>query len=78
MPILFNSVRLLSFLPERFQLIALLGWFLIVLGYVLEVFLSWFYNVYIITDERIIDVDFTSLLSKDISYAKLKLKWNRR
>ena len=71
MPILFNSVRLLSFLPERFQLIALLGWFLIVLGYVLEVFLSWFYNVYIITDERIIDVDFTSLLSKDISYAKL-------
>jgi hypothetical protein len=71
MPILFNYIGLLSFLPDRFQFIALLGWFLIVLGYVLEVFLGWFYNVYIITDERIIDVDFTSLLSKDISYAKL-------
>lgn len=71
LPFLFNAVGLLSFLPANFQFIALIGWFLIVLGYSLEVFLSWFYNVYIITDERIIDVDFNSLLSKDVSSAKL-------
>jgi hypothetical protein len=70
-PLLFNYIGLLSFLPERFQLVALAGWYLIVMGYVLEVFLSWFYNVYIITDERIIDVDFISLLFKHVSYAKL-------
>lgn len=71
MPVLFNYIGLLSFLPDRFQFIALLGWYLIVMGYALEVFLGWFYNVYIITDERVIDVDFTSLLSKNTSYAKI-------
>lgn len=71
MPALFSYAGILSFLPANFQFIATVGWYLIVLGYVLEVFLSWFYNVYIITDERIIDVDFTSLLSKNTSYAKL-------
>jgi hypothetical protein len=70
-PILFRSVGLLNFLPSSFQLVATMGWFLLVIGYVMEVFLSWFYNVYIITDERIIDVDFSSLLFKNVSYAKL-------
>lgn len=71
MPALFSYAGILSFLPGNFQFIATIGWYLIVLGYVLEVFLSWFYNVYIITDERIIDVDFNSLLSRNESYAKL-------
>jgi hypothetical protein len=70
-PLLFNYVGLLNFLPERFQFVATIGWYLIVVGYVLEVFLNWFYNVYIITDERIIDVDFDGLLFKNVSYAKL-------
>ncbi|MBW7955218.1 PH domain-containing protein [Patescibacteria group bacterium] len=70
-PVLFNAVGMLDFLPARFQLIANLGWYLIVASYTLEVFLSWFYNVYIITDERIIDVDFHSILFKNVSYAKL-------
>jgi hypothetical protein len=71
LPMLFNFVGLLDFLPMNFRFIATIGWYLIVTGYSLEVFLLWFYNVYIITDERIIDVDFTSLLFKDVSYAKL-------
>lgn len=71
LPLLFGFVGLLDFLPANFQFIALIGWYLIVFGYSLEVFLAWFYNVYIITDERIIDVDFNSLLSKNVSYAKI-------
>lgn len=70
-PVLFNAVGMLSFLPANFQFVANLGWYLIVLSYVLEVFISWFYNVYIITDERIIDVDFHSLLFKTVAYAKI-------
>lgn len=70
-PILFNAIGLLEFLPSRFQFAATLGWYLIVIGFALESFLSWFYNVYIITDERIIDVDFYNLLYKNISAAKI-------
>ncbi len=71
LPFLFNYVGLLSFLPERFQFIATIGWYLMIMSYALQVFLGWFYNVYMITDERIIDVDFDNLLFKNISYAKL-------
>jgi len=70
-PVLVSSIGMLSFLPTRFQFVANIGWYLIVLSYALEVFLSWFYNVYIITDERVIDVDFNSLLFKNVSYAKI-------
>lgn len=71
MPIIFSIVGLFSFLPARFQLASLVLWYLIVTGFVLESFLSWFFNVYIITDERIIDVDFLSLIYKNITSAKI-------
>ena len=70
-PILFSMTPLLSFLPPRFEFAALVGWYLLVIGFALESFLTWFYNVYIITDERVVDVDFYSLLYKNISSAKL-------
>lgn len=70
-PILFGAIGLLSFMPPNFQFAATIGWYVLILGFVLQSFLSWFYNVYIITDERIIDVDFLNLLYKNISAAKI-------
>lgn len=72
LPWLFTFVGVLNFLPPTFQFIASLGWYLLIFGFALEAFLSWFYNVYIITDERVIDVDFESLLFKNISSAKIE------
>lgn len=71
MPILFFSIGLLDFLPPNYQFATTVGWYLLLIGYALESFLSWFYNVYIITDERIVDVDFYNLLYKNISSAKI-------
>lgn len=71
-PLLFFSINLLGFLPLNYQGAAVLGWYLVLLGYSLQSFLSWFYNVYIVTDERIIDVDFYNLLYKNISSAKIE------
>jgi len=70
-PFLFQSVGLLSFLPASYQFASTVGWYLVILGYVLQSFLAWFYNVYIVTDERVVDVDFYSLLFKNISSAKI-------
>lgn len=70
-PFLFIGVGLLNFLPPNYQLAALIGWYLLLTGFVLESFLVWFYHVFIITDERIIDVDFHNLLYRDISAAKI-------
>lgn len=61
----------IQFLPVRYIMAALIGWYALVFSFGFESFLMWFFNVYIITDERIIDVDFNSLIYKNISTAKL-------
>jgi len=63
---------LLTFMPARFQLITVIIWYLLIIAFLFEKFLSWFFNVYIITDERIIDVDFTSLTYRRISDAQIE------
>lgn len=70
-PLMFNSINLLDFLGGNYRMAIYLGWYLMVLGFILESFLKWFFNVYIITDERIVDVDFVSLIYKNISAAKI-------
>jgi hypothetical protein len=69
-PIIVNQYPIFDFLPGNYQFIVILGWYLITLSFVLENFLTWYFNVYIITDERIIDVDFYNLIYKDISQAE--------
>ncbi len=71
LPFFFSRIGFFSFLPAQYQFIGLIGWYMMVTGYTLEAFLNWFYNVYIVTDERIIDVDFNSLLHKNVASAKL-------
>jgi len=70
-PLFLSIFPLISLLPGRFQAMAVLIWYLITLAVFLEKFLSWYFNVYIITDERIIDVDFYSLVYKRISETKI-------
>lgn len=50
---------------------SLLLWLLLTMGFAFESFLTWFFNVYIVTDERIIDIDFLSLIYKNVAAAKL-------
>lgn len=61
----------LEFLPADFHIFAVVGWYLFVFVFAVEGFLSWYYNIYIITDERIVDVDFYSLLYRSVSEAKI-------
>jgi uncharacterized membrane protein YdbT with pleckstrin-like domain len=71
-PSILSVFPLLDFLPLRFQFIAILFWYLITAAYVLESALSWFFNVYIVTNERIIDVDFENLLYREVSEANIE------
>ncbi len=63
--------EILSSLPPGFGLVINMVWYLITMAYILENFLSWYFNVYIVTNERIIDVDFNNLIYKRISDATL-------
>ena len=55
---------------------AVLSWLIgsvsiIIIAFVFEEFLGWYFNVYIITDERVFDVDFINLIYREITDANL-------
>ncbi len=70
-PIFLPFKNIFPMMPVRFVLMTNIIWYLLILAITLENFLSWYFNVNIITDERIIDVDFYSLIYKRISEAKI-------
>jgi len=70
-PAVLGSFPILSFLPGSFQFIAVAIWYMVVVAYTFESFLGWFFNVCIITDERVFDVDFINLIYREITDADL-------
>jgi hypothetical protein len=58
-------------LPINYQAVVSLVWYLLTFGYALGSIMSWFFNIYILTDERVVDVDFINLLKKRISVTKV-------
>lgn len=70
-PIFITNTTVLDSVPSNFEFIFVLIWYLITTAYFLESFLTWFFNVYIVTDERIIDIDFYNLIYKEVSDANI-------
>ncbi len=66
-PTLVTQLAVLEFLPANFQFILSSGWYLIVITYAFESFLTWFFNVLLITNERVVDIDFSNLIHKEVS-----------
>lgn len=56
----------------RFAFVATAFWYLLIFGLSFQSFLLWFFNVYIISNKKIVDVDFHGLLYKNISEAPLR------
>lgn len=61
----------LTIIPLGFRFIAVLVWYLISFGLAFQSFLYWYFNVYIVTNERAIDIDFLSLMYKRVSDAPI-------
>lgn len=70
-PSLFRFVPTLLNIPAAYIFVGYLFWFLITFAYAFESFLSWYFNVYIITSKRVIDIDFNNLLTKKYSEATI-------
>jgi len=71
LPRIIVAVIPFDFLPVRYQLFTVIGWYFLIFAYGFERFLSWLFNVSIITDERIIDIDFPTILYRDLSETKI-------
>lgn len=61
--------------PERvagYYIVMPLLWYLGVFGYAFSNFLNWYYNVYIVTNKRIVDIDWRGLLYKEFASGSLE------
>jgi hypothetical protein len=70
-PLLLQYFPLLNFLPPRFQTVALLVWYLLIIAIVIQGFLSWFFSVNIVTNKRIVDINFENLIYRKLTDAEI-------
>lgn len=70
-PALLGFSGFMNILPSKFIGAFDIFWLVLSFGLILQFFLIWFFNVYIVTDERVIDVDFPSMIYRNISSAQI-------
>ena len=61
----------IDLIPQPFQLIFLIINYLLVIIITFEGFLNWYFNATLVTDEKIVDIDFEHLLYKAVNLAPL-------
>lgn len=70
-PLLFRALSLSMTFPVSYYIVGTIFWYLATFGFALASFIGWFFNIYIVTNERIVDIDFFYLLYKKFSQAEL-------
>jgi membrane protein YdbS with pleckstrin-like domain len=58
-------------IPIPYIIVFTAFWYLATFGIAFSNFLHWFFNIYIVTNERIVDIDFKHLLYKHFAIAEL-------
>jgi membrane protein YdbS with pleckstrin-like domain len=70
-PLMLTSNLIPPGIPGGYFVVIPLIWYLGLFGFALINFLQWYYNVYIVTNERVVDVDWLNLLYKKLSTTQL-------
>jgi len=72
-PGLIKFVPIFVNIPNKFQILGIFVWYLITFAFAFEKFISWYFDVYIITNDRVIDIAFNNLIDKKFSQAKITM-----
>lgn len=71
LPLILKMTVIPVSLPVGYIIAGTAWWYIATFGFALAKFLGWFINIYIVTNERIVDIDFYFLLYKHFSAANL-------
>ena len=71
-PLFWGEFPLISNVTASVRLALAIFWYLGLAFFAIQNLLLWFYNVYIVTDERVIDVDFFGLLYKNVNATQIR------
>jgi len=70
-PLFMNLLELPIQIPAGYVVVGTVLWYLASFGFLFTQFLHWFFNIFIVTNRRIIDIDFVNLLYKELSEAPI-------
>jgi membrane protein YdbS with pleckstrin-like domain len=70
-PAFISVLTFFEALSFGYQVVFILVWYLVTFSFIFEEFLRWFFQVNIITDERIIEVDFVNIFYREITDANI-------
>jgi uncharacterized membrane protein YdbT with pleckstrin-like domain len=65
------SLQVVAQMPGNILFGLLVVWYLLLLGYAVESFLNWYFNIYIVTDKHLVDINFVSLLYREVVSSRL-------
>lgn len=60
-------------IPSNFMLILVLFYYLIVITFIFTSYSNWFFNTCLVTDKRIVDIDYSDIIYHDMAVTKLNL-----
>jgi hypothetical protein len=60
-----------DFLPSSYVTMFLVLYYFFIFGFLFVHYLTWFYNIGLVTNQRIIDIDFSSLVFENVDATKL-------
>ena len=74
--ILFPAIAIAGIIPPNFPgsifNLIILVWYLLTFSYILVNFLLWYFTVSIVTNERIVDIDFINILNKKFAATRIE------
>lgn len=70
-PVIFFSGIIPPIIPNSYFSFIILFWYLLTFSYILVNFLLWYFTVSIVTNERIVDIDFINVLSKKFAETRI-------
>lgn len=66
------AANFLRLVPTQIVIGIILLWNMLILAFILEKFLFWYFNVYIVTNLHLVDINFHNLLNRDVTEVRLK------
>jgi len=71
-PILIRFLQSPVEIPGGYVIVGTVFWYLATFGFFLSMFMQWYFNIFIVTNHRIIDIDFLFFLYKKFGEAKIE------
>jgi len=64
--------NIISYFPSPLQVVVVYAWLLLALIVFWSGFLSWYFNVNIVSNERVVDIDFYNLIYREVTDAEIE------